>query len=86
MSNATRSGRLGVAALLPADGPPGQTAPDVLIRGFGPGGRELAAYLAGLTGKWAELDRPGVPDLRLIVRRAGSCRPGRGAAIRSAAS
>ena len=87
VSNATRSGRLGVAALLPADGPPWPAAPDVLIRGFGPGGRELAAYLSRPD---REVGRAGP------ARRAGpaphraagglTAEPGRGAAINSTAS
>jgi protein-L-isoaspartate(D-aspartate) O-methyltransferase len=85
VSNATEATRLGAAVLLPADltadpeaAPSGSGA---LVRGFGPGGPELAAYLAGLAIGWAELGRPGAQDLRLIVRPPGveprgAARPG----------
>ncbi len=48
----------------------------MLIRGFGTGGADLAGYLAGLTGKWAEAGRPGTAELQLTVRPAGALASG----------
>ncbi|HUD76764.1 MAG TPA: methyltransferase domain-containing protein [Streptosporangiaceae bacterium] len=76
VGNAMEPELLGAAILLPAEVAHGQRAqragPDMLIRGFGPGGADLAAYLAGLTGKWAEAGRPGTAELQLTVRPAGA--------------
>jgi protein-L-isoaspartate(D-aspartate) O-methyltransferase len=41
------------------------------IRGLGPGGPELAARLAALTGRWAQLGRPGARELEVVVWPAG---------------
>jgi protein-L-isoaspartate(D-aspartate) O-methyltransferase len=41
------------------------------IRGLGPGGPELAARLAALAGRWAQLGRPGARELEVVVWRAG---------------
>ena len=46
----------------------GQSASGALIRGFGPGGAELVAYLAELAASWIEFGRPGSQDLRIVVR------------------
>ncbi len=86
VSNATDASRLGVALLLPADPGPepeaaqaataqaesGRTASGALVRGFGPGGTELAAYLADLATRWIELGRPGAQELQVVVRPANS--------------
>jgi hypothetical protein len=58
-------------------GPPGpadaarpreqQAALGIVVRGFGPGGAELAGYLAQQVRVWHNLGRPGVADLRLRV-------------------
>ncbi len=82
VSHATDASRLGVALLLPADVGPdpeavlagsgqtgsGRATAGALIRGFGPGGAELAEYLAELAASWVELGRPGTQDLRIVVR------------------
>jgi protein-L-isoaspartate(D-aspartate) O-methyltransferase len=41
------------------------------MRGLGPGGRELAARLAALSGRWARLGRPGSRELEVLVWPAG---------------
>jgi protein-L-isoaspartate(D-aspartate) O-methyltransferase len=45
---------------------------DVTVRGFGPGGADLAAYLAGRVRAWHDLGRPGVTGLSLRVYPAGA--------------
>jgi protein-L-isoaspartate(D-aspartate) O-methyltransferase len=42
------------------------------VRGLGPGGRELATRLAALSGRWAQLGRPGSRDLEVLVWPAGT--------------
>jgi protein-L-isoaspartate(D-aspartate) O-methyltransferase len=42
------------------------------VRGLGPGGRELATRLAGLSGRWARLGRPGSRDMEVLVWPAGA--------------
>jgi protein-L-isoaspartate(D-aspartate) O-methyltransferase len=62
---------LGVALLLPAavgrDGLAARRRPGVFVRGYGFRGAELAGYLAGRAGAWADLGRPGTADMRLSV-------------------
>jgi protein-L-isoaspartate(D-aspartate) O-methyltransferase len=86
VSNATDASRLGVALLLPADPGPepeaaqaatvqaesGRAASGALVRGFGPAGAELAAYLADLAARWVELGRPGAQELQIVVRPVNS--------------
>jgi protein-L-isoaspartate(D-aspartate) O-methyltransferase len=86
VSNATNASRLGVALLLHADTGPepeaaqaapgqresGRAASGALVRGFGPAGAELAAYLADLATRWVELGRPGAQELQIVVRPANS--------------
>jgi protein-L-isoaspartate(D-aspartate) O-methyltransferase len=73
VSNATDASRLGVALLLPAhfSPDPETVRPEsgALVRGFGPGGAELAAQLAGLAARWVEVGRPGTQEMRIVVRR-----------------
>jgi protein-L-isoaspartate(D-aspartate) O-methyltransferase len=47
------------------------TAWTAIIRGLGPGGRELAARLATLSGRWARLGRPGSGELEMLIWPAG---------------
>jgi protein-L-isoaspartate(D-aspartate) O-methyltransferase len=42
------------------------------FRGLGPGGQELAARLAALSGRWAQLGRPGSRGLEVLVWPAGA--------------
>jgi len=77
-----RASDLGVAMLLPAgagrDGLAARHRPGVLIRGYGSGGAELAGYLTGRAGLWADLGRPGVGDIQLSVLEGGEAeRPDR---------
>ena len=87
VSHAAKPSRLGAAVLLPGEfdeaseqvragehareprGVPSRPGPAVC--GFGPGGPALAGYLAGLARQWAELGRPDVQHLQIIVRPAG---------------
>jgi protein-L-isoaspartate(D-aspartate) O-methyltransferase len=71
---------LGVAVLLPAGAardraPSGRgtarSRPGLVVRGYGPGGDELAAYLAERAGLWAHLGRPGVAEMSLAVLEGG---------------
>jgi protein-L-isoaspartate(D-aspartate) O-methyltransferase len=55
---------LGVAALAVADG-------EIVVRGYGPAGPELAADLAGRGPAWTGHGRPGAGDLRLTAWPAG---------------
>jgi protein-L-isoaspartate(D-aspartate) O-methyltransferase len=64
------TGDLGVAALASAAG-------EIVVRGYGTGGPELAAYLAGLAPAWTRQGRPGTASLRLTAWPAGT--PPRGA-------
>jgi protein-L-isoaspartate(D-aspartate) O-methyltransferase len=50
----------------------GRTGSGALVRGFGPAGAELAAYLADLATRWLELGRPGAQELQIAVRLANS--------------
>jgi protein-L-isoaspartate(D-aspartate) O-methyltransferase len=59
------SGDLGVAALASAQG-------EIVVRGYGTGGPQLAADLAGLAPAWIRRDRPGAASLRLTAWRAGT--------------
>jgi len=67
------AGRLGVAALAV---PPGLARNDrpvgVAVHGYGPGGLDLAGYLAERAGAWDELGRPGASGLELAVYPAGT--------------
>ncbi len=73
-----------------ATGPAGPGAPQpagpgpagVVIRGYGPGGRSLAAHLAGQARRWDDIGRPGATDLVLVVCPAGGALPpGAGLAV-----
>jgi protein-L-isoaspartate(D-aspartate) O-methyltransferase len=81
VSNATDASSLGVALLLPADPSPepeaARAVSGALVRGFGPGGAELAAYLADLATRWVELGRPGTQELRIVVRPVHASRSAR---------
>jgi protein-L-isoaspartate(D-aspartate) O-methyltransferase len=59
------AGDLGVAALASAAG-------EIVVRGYGAGGPELAAELAGLAPAWARLGRPGPAGLRLTAWPGGT--------------
>ena len=63
-------GALGVAALMAADGLGG--AAPLAIRGYGPGGAELAAYLAVQAAAWHRAGRPGLSGLRIAAFPAGT--------------
>jgi hypothetical protein len=78
-------GPAGAAGWAASVGPAGPAAPgrragftrqagraDVTVRGFGPGGAELAAYLAAKVRAWHELGRPGVSRLSLRAYPAGT--------------
>ena len=88
VSNAADASRLGVALLLPVDPGPepearrgatvqaesGRTVSGALVRGFGPGGADLAASLADLASRWVELGRPGAQEVQIVVRPVHSRR------------
>ncbi len=60
------AGPYGVCGLVepgPDGGPPGAA----VLRGYGPGGLGLAAYLAGRAREWELAGRPGIADLVLTV-------------------
>jgi protein-L-isoaspartate(D-aspartate) O-methyltransferase len=67
------AGDFGVAALIPARPPPppgGERRSagfGVVVRGFGPGGGELARRLAGRVLEWAERGRPPASGLRVAA-------------------
>ncbi|HEY2551508.1 MAG TPA: methyltransferase domain-containing protein [Streptosporangiaceae bacterium] len=44
----------------------------IVVRGYGPGGAELASHLAGRVTHWQELGRPGAWNLRLAAYPAGA--------------
>ncbi len=87
VSNGTDTQRLGVGMLLPAAvgadaaeqrrasgaGPEHEfsRAWTATLRGLGPGGQELAARLAALSGRWARLGRPGSREMEVLVWPAG---------------
>jgi protein-L-isoaspartate(D-aspartate) O-methyltransferase len=64
-SHITEAARLGVAALLP--GAAGRSGAEITVRGYGPGGDELADHLARRARHWAGLGKPGVADVLLRV-------------------
>ena len=70
VADASAPDKLGIAVLLPGetatDGP-AHAADGVLVRGYGPGGLELASMLAESLVDWADLGRPGANDLSLDV-------------------
>jgi protein-L-isoaspartate(D-aspartate) O-methyltransferase len=43
-----------------------------MVRGLGPGGPELAARLAALSGRWARLGRPRSTEMEVLVWPAGA--------------
>jgi protein-L-isoaspartate(D-aspartate) O-methyltransferase len=57
----------------PGAGPDGERggAWTATVRGLGPRGPELAARLAALSGRWADLGRPGSRELEVLVWPAG---------------
>jgi len=64
VSNATRPDQLGVAVLLPGEAAGRAGRPNgLVVRGYGPGGADLAALLADQVPAWADLGRPGAADL-----------------------
>jgi hypothetical protein len=70
VAGATEADALGIAMLMPID--PGQPEPGAgwsgaFVRGLGPSGPELAAYIAELSARWAELGRPGSHNLAMLV-------------------
>ncbi len=70
MSHAAEPDKLSVAVLLPggtASSEPGPAGDGVLVRGYGPGGPELAGTLAASLLEWAGQGRPGTRDVRLTV-------------------
>jgi protein-L-isoaspartate(D-aspartate) O-methyltransferase len=67
------AGRVGIAALLPGAAGPG--SPEVRVRGYGPGGEELAAYLGARARVWARRGRPGAADVELTVWTAADTPP-----------
>jgi protein-L-isoaspartate(D-aspartate) O-methyltransferase len=76
VSNATDARRLGAAVVLPGgrsrrDYEHARSRAGAIVRGFGPGGPELAGYLTGLAGRWADLGRPEAQQVQLTVRPAG---------------
>lgn len=77
ISEPTDASRLGVAMLLPSE--PGDDSPDgapgVIVRGYGPGGRALAAHLAEQACVWDEIGRPGSLDLLLSIWRPATAIP-----------
>jgi protein-L-isoaspartate(D-aspartate) O-methyltransferase len=74
VAGATEGEELAVAMLMPADPArpePGADWAGAVIRGLGPGGPELAAQLAALSVRWADLGRPGSHDLAMLVWPGG---------------
>jgi protein-L-isoaspartate(D-aspartate) O-methyltransferase len=67
------AGAVGIAALLP--GAAGLGSSGVRVRGYGPGGEELAAYLGARALAWAQRDRPGAADVELTVWTAADTPP-----------
>jgi protein-L-isoaspartate(D-aspartate) O-methyltransferase len=70
VTSATEAGDLGIAMLMPADPDPREIGTEwsgAVVRGLGPGGPELAVQLAALSGRWADLGRPGSYDLGMLV-------------------
>jgi protein-L-isoaspartate(D-aspartate) O-methyltransferase len=67
-SDVDEASSLAVATVLPV-GPaaPGQPSAEVIIRGYGPRGEELATYLAERAVAWADLGAPGAAELELTV-------------------
>jgi protein-L-isoaspartate(D-aspartate) O-methyltransferase len=70
VADATEARDLGIAMLMPAD--PGRPDPGAgwsgaVVRGLGPGGPELAVYLAARGARWAESGRPGSHNLAVLV-------------------
>ncbi|HEY2505292.1 MAG TPA: methyltransferase domain-containing protein [Streptosporangiaceae bacterium] len=82
VSAAAAADQVGIAMLMPTDLiASGTGQPQVVARGYGPGGRELAVRVAGLGPAWAEQGRPGTGDLDLVVRqRAAGPGPAAGVA------
>ena len=73
--NGSAPDNLGVAVLLPGESASYGQAPagdGVLVRGYGPGGAELASMLAASLSDWADQGRPGTHDLSLAVWPRGS--------------
>ncbi len=67
------AGHVGIAALLP--GAAGLGSSQVRVRGYGPGGEELAAYLGARARVWAGRGRPGAADVELTVWTAADTPP-----------
>jgi protein-L-isoaspartate(D-aspartate) O-methyltransferase len=66
---------VGIATLLPGPGGLGRREAGVRVRGYGPGGDELAEYLGGQVLVWALRGRPGADDLDLTVWTAADTPP-----------
>jgi protein-L-isoaspartate(D-aspartate) O-methyltransferase len=79
--HAMEADKVGIALLLPGlvtgiapaqSGHDGEAAgTGLVLRGYGPGGAELAASLAGQVPDWAARGRPGVRELRMHVLSRG---------------
>jgi protein-L-isoaspartate(D-aspartate) O-methyltransferase len=80
-SHVAEPGRIGVAALLPGSAGPRGEGAGVGVRGYGPGGEELAGYLAARALSWAELGRPGAADVELRVWTTADEPPEPGAVV-----
>jgi protein-L-isoaspartate(D-aspartate) O-methyltransferase len=79
-SHVTEPDKVGVAALMPGGAGPGDEGSMVSVRGYGPGGDELAGYLAARALTWAELGRPGTAEVELRVWTA-EAQPEAGAVV-----
>jgi protein-L-isoaspartate(D-aspartate) O-methyltransferase len=58
---------IGIATMLPGPAGLGRRDAGVRVRGYGPGGEELADYLGGQALVWAVRGRPGAADVELTV-------------------
>ncbi len=79
VSHASARNTLGVAVLLAAESGtdwPAAAADSILVRGYGPGGFELANTLARSLAEWAGKGRPGTHDLSLAVWPRGAAGDG----------
>lgn len=75
VSHASARDKLGIAVLLPGESGtdwPAAAADGVLVRGYGPGGPELASTLARSLAEWSGQGRPGTHDLSLAVWPRGA--------------
>ncbi len=80
VGHGSEPGKIGVAVLLPgetASNVPSPAGNGVLVRGYGPGGAELASMLAASLADWADQGRPGTHNLSLALwpRHTAPCAP-----------